>query len=177
MQLLAVGRSISGVKGAPASYKISSGRGLPKFAPVGRPVSLMPAVEIKSQSGLFEDLGPVQSGLKSSPASIRENISASPVPEFPGHDEALIAARRRKFLKRLFSPKGPITTPRAMVQSELRLESVKVMRNDLSDTDFELVAAKPVPKPVVGGEVTWRRKWNGWWRIWVSVFGLRRSRT
>ena len=33
-----------------------------------------------------------------------------------------------------------------MVQGELSLDSVKVMRNDLAETDLEVVPARPAPK-------------------------------
>ena len=37
-------------------------------------------------------------------------------------------------------------SPRPVVQGELSLEKVKVMRNDLSDTDLEIVPARPAMK-------------------------------
>lgn len=41
---------------------------------------------------------------------------------------------------------GRSKAPRAVVQGELSLEKVKVMRNDLSDTDLEIVPARTVKK-------------------------------
>jgi hypothetical protein len=66
--------------------------------------------------------------------------------------------------------------PRAAVQGELSLDNVKPLRNDLSDTDLELVAAVRKPEvtpesvkigsmeiPVVKGVLVWDRL-RGWIR-------------
>jgi len=42
---------------------------------------------------------------------------------------------------------------RQPVQGELSLDNVKVMRNDLSDTDFEFVAKPAAPKKAASTEV------------------------
>jgi hypothetical protein len=66
--------------------------------------------------------------------------------------------------------------PKSLVQAELSLESVKVVRNDLSDCDLELVQPKPPqpltsatqvspksPSPVVSG--------TAWSRVTGKLFG------
>jgi len=72
---------------------------------------------------------------------------------------------------------------RAPVQTELSLERVKVMRNDLSDADLEVVPARPAkpvvaapavrpasrPEPVTAGEAT---TWN---RLTSRFFGARET--
>src|SRR5262249_2941028 len=42
---------------------------------------------------------------------------------------------------------------RQPIQGELSLDNVKVLRNDLSDTDFELVAKPEPPKKAVRAEI------------------------
>jgi hypothetical protein len=65
-------------------------------------------------------------------------------------------------------------TDEAMVQAELSLDRVKVVRNDLSDSDLEIVPAKkppqvPLPAPVPTAE---KASEGGWGRVTGRLFGI-----
>jgi hypothetical protein len=71
----------------------------------------------------------------------------------------------------------------ALVQAELRLDSVKVVRNDLSDSDLEIVAAKtpkgsatkPSPGPAEGASAPAAGQCettdSAWGRVGARLFG------
>ncbi|MDB6121927.1 MAG: hypothetical protein JWQ71_920 [Pedosphaera sp.] len=66
---------------------------------------------------------------------------------------------------------------RTHVQTELSLEKVKVMRNDLSDTDLELVRAKKsaaqpkAPQPILQQPVMVKSEPTTWGRLTSRIFG------
>ena len=70
--------------------------------------------------------------------------------------------------------------PRSAVQGELSLDNVKPLRNDLSETDLELVAAVRKPEPAPGVvriesvDVPVVRT-SSWWRRLRGVFGRGRQ--
>jgi hypothetical protein len=63
---------------------------------------------------------------------------AEPSPRRTGLKAFLLWGRARKL--------KPAVAGQPMVQGELSLDSVKVMRNDLAETDLEVVPAKPAPR-------------------------------
>lgn len=191
MQLLTVGRSLGRVGDEPSRYKMTQQSLLPKFGSVNaaenrtRGVSgtTNPAVtradarEAKSSSAAAindrKQMNAVQSELERKPAP----SDVAPKPAFP--------RGRWTFFKNPFSraPK-PAAVATAPVQSELSLDMVKPVRNDLSDSDLELVQAarrraeapvQPVPPasvaPVVAGTEPVAAEGAAWNRIKNQFFG------
>lgn len=172
MQLLTVGRSLDRISDEPSRYKMTQQTLLPKFGSVN-------ATEVRAR-GLSETKNPViapaaAGKAKAESATARNDrkqmnavqpetdrkvapANAAPKPAFPRGRWTLF---RNPFAK---APK-PEAATRAPVQSELLLDAVKPVRNDLSDSDLELVqaarrsaeveaqapspAAVPAPAPVV----------------------------
>ncbi len=148
MQLLTVGRSLDRISDEPSRYKMTQQTLLPKFGSVN-------ATEVRAR-GLSETKNPViapaaAGKAKAASATARNDrikmnavqqemerkaapVSAAPKPAFPRGRWTLF---RNPFAK---APK-PEAVTRAPVQSELLLDAVKPVRNDLSDSDLELVEA------------------------------------
>lgn len=161
MQLLTVGRSLDRISDEPSRYKMTQQTLLPKFGSVN-------ATEVRAR-GLSETTSPViapaAAGKTKAESATAKNerkkmnavqpemerqaapASAAPKPAFPRGRWTLF---RNPFAK---APKPDVVT-RAPVQSELLLDAVKPVRNDLSDSDLELVQAArrtaevKVPAPV-----------------------------
>jgi len=155
-QLLAAGRSFAGQKDRVGRYRQVNPKSIPKFDAGGSP---------RRQ---------VSAGSSSAEAEARENQaqSAQPQPAVKVHEPvarpkgALSLGpicradlpRKPTFWARLLSLVWPAkrreglqkgsTASKRPIQVELRLEQVKVVRNDLSDTDLELVPSKPKPREV-----------------------------
>jgi hypothetical protein len=175
MQLLTTGKSFSGIKDSEPRYRVTHQRVVPQFGPVknpfcatghldnpraevgrkseGAPVSSQPRVaaatpvpapEPASPSGATRTNGPTLRLRSDQPVAANNFLSRA-------------AAWRSKWaakLTALFSrasgkpAKVTLTGPaRAHVQGELALDRIKVVRNDLSDADLEVVPAKlPITK-------------------------------
>ena len=78
-------------------------------------------------------------------------------------------------IKNPFRAKPAMPSVTAPVQGELALETVKVVRNDLSDSDLEVVPAvlavpEPPPKPVAAPEAH-AVEGSNWGRITSRLFG------
>lgn len=185
MQLLTVGRSLGRIRDEPSRYKMTQQSLLPKFGAVHAPETQV--------RGLSETTNPVFARADASKANAagaatindRKNMSAvqpelqgkvAPVgavdrPVFPRGRWTLF---RNPFLKTP-KPAKPLPAP---VQSELSLDAVKPVRNDLCDSDLELVqvarrnagadvkAAEPASpavsvasesQPAAANEVVWGR--------------------
>ena len=148
MQLLTVGRSLDRISDEPSRYKMTQQTLLPKFGSVN-------ATEVRAR-GLSETTNPViapaaAEKAKAESATARNDrnkmnavqpetdrkpapVGAVPKPAFPRGRWTLF---RNPFAK---APK-PEAATLAPVQSELLLDAVKPVRNDLSDSDLELVQA------------------------------------
>ncbi len=150
MKLLTVGQSLRGLNNEPNPYRITEQHLLPKFASVGRPVSLAPPKE------RFTKPIQVRANLQAiaiSPAAIKAGATASAAKAALDNESKRVVAERgeRKGWRSLFSV-ADRTKPRVrrpLVQGEMTLDTVRVMRNDLSEADLEVVvmAAKLEPKP------------------------------
>jgi hypothetical protein len=157
--LLTKGRTFKDMAARPGAYKLLANRALPKFAPKKRPLSeLARAVPQTTQASLFEPspeavkatvveqrktAAPPVEAVKPSPPVVSQSPFAQAAKP-PEKVRALLTWRRAvSFCKRLvqrfiFGHKGrPVygTT----VQTELALEKVTVMRNDLHEDDLEVV--------------------------------------
>jgi len=164
-KLLVAGRSIIGGRGE-ISYRISDRGYLPKFISPKNPFA--PAV--KAEPAPKADEAPVKPGLGSDGAKTQK------LPAFP-------AARPRKkswvgklnpisFWRGSRTPAPPKT--QCPLQAELSLDRVKVVHNDLTDADVEIVPIKsrtmpepetPVLPPGHNGD--------SWSRLSAKIFGAK----
>lgn len=214
--LLAVGRSVIGIRSEPTRYKMTQDNLLPKFAPVGRPVSLAPItqpeavpqvvvaparepqVDRVATEDLFAPPAPIAKPVEVVAQAVTHPLETKPVkakapaqPVTQRKLESLADARReqaRKWFKNPFAGVGKAKSERTLVQTELLLEQVKVVRNDLSEADIEVVPsavkAEPVtpapaqpqvtePQPVKPMEPATA---NGWSRLTAKLFNANHAR-
>lgn len=172
-KLLAAGKSIIG-GGGEISYRISDRVYLPKFIspknPFASAVKAEPAPKVEAAPAPKTDAVPTQKGLAADGAKTQK------LPALP-------AARFRK--KTWFSRFNPISFWRSTrapapqkaqrpVQAELSLDRVKVVHNDLTDADVEIVPIKsrtvpeletPIVPPAPGGD--------SWSRLSAKFFGVK----
>lgn len=128
MQLLAVGRSLSEARDRPHRYKLVT-NGMPKFD--------SEAVLVE-RSGETAVTGERLTQTKQAAQSMATETIESRAPDtqvFPRGRWTLAANP----FKSSYKPE-----PRRSIQGELSLDSVKPVRNDLSDSDLELVPRKVV---------------------------------
>jgi hypothetical protein len=78
--------------------------------------------------------------------------------------------RKNPFRPKPTGRKGP-----EPLQGELLLESITVMRNDLTETDLEVVPGAQVSGPRAAAEANPERARFVWRRIMSRLFGIRRS--
>jgi len=118
-----------------------------------------------------------------SPAPVEAEVPHPPNPA-TGGSKAMVPRAEGYFTltKLLFwqRPKadrqGPPPLIKPMVQGQLSLEAVKVIRNDLSDTDLEIVAAKPpvtgpTEAPTVSRFAKASSSETAWGRVTARIFG------
>ena len=74
-------------------------------------------------------------------------------PKGPGLFARCFAKAKGLFARKASNKSAIPRFSRQPVQGELSLDNVKVMRNDLSDTDFEFVAKPAAPKKAASTEV------------------------
>lgn len=146
MKLLTVGQSLRGLTKEQNPYKINEQHFLPKFAPVGRPVSLAPPKTRLAQAV------PVYSALRATPVTmptkraVKIATSVNGPAAYTVQRPAKIAREEKGWRSwfSFFAPSAP-RTRRPLVQGEMTLETLKVVRNDLSEADLEVVPAKLEP--------------------------------
>ena len=131
MDLLTVGRSLSEVRDRPHRFKVLSG-GLPKFGKPGAPAANRD-FEVAAALGVGNEARPERAAsdtMKTETiAEEKKQANSAPMHAFPAG---------RWTLNRFKA--SPASAPRPTVQGELLLDKVKPVRNDLSDSDLELVA-------------------------------------
>ncbi len=121
------------------------------------------------------------------PAAKDGHRNENPTPQLPARDAAARQSDNGKFTSRLTAlfPWRRVETgepfirelPKPLVQAELSLESVKVVRNDLSDCDLEVVRSQPPPPrqsaapigPQPPSRPTSHTRWS---RVTGRLFGL-----
>ena len=127
MQLLSASKSVLNIKDEPSRYRMSHRKLLPKFGPIPKPET--------------------------------ENRVASPEKGRSQKKKDLIvkdttenAGKRERFMSRWLKLANPFArrtaaaAPKPPVQSELHLDAVKPVRNDLHETDLMVVRRQPVQK-------------------------------
>jgi hypothetical protein len=191
LRLLTAGKSLVGLKDTEHRYSVARRGLLPKFASKKNPfraslgAEVGPSPEKEFPSGLNRsEPSEVNSSNGDGPtALLTQPPIEGPAPqtaplsssslEKPVADDARRMSRVwwSAFLpwigRRTQKPAVP-RFEKAMVQGELSLESVKVVRNDLSDSDLEVVPTKPLipapqmkpARPVITGAGTNASSWE-----------------
>jgi hypothetical protein len=150
MRLLSAGKSWVGMSDNAGRYQVTRQRLLPKFGRGANPFQPgAPAVESEPAPAPAAAASEPVKALKTT--QVIPELAAQPV-------RPALAAPAVSWWKRLagvfrFRPGRPaaaaVRLPRKAVQAELTLESVKVVRNDLSDADLDVVPANvKAPAPV-----------------------------
>jgi len=150
VRLLTAGKSLVGLRESENRYRLSSQRLLPRFEPKKNPFGSgshpqTEASEKPAEPAVAESMTTAAS-VTPAPMTQTEPVSA-PQP-VPPTGSLLSRLWQRSSVLGLFSARGkrPASIrPEAkrMLQAELSLEAVKVVRNDLSDSDVEIVTARP----------------------------------
>jgi hypothetical protein len=171
LRLLTAGKSLVGLKDTGNHYNVASRVSLPKFASKKNPFRAstrpeagpLPGEEVPSPPKLTEDnfvtprncdnsspASPTTSPLEGAPLQTVAQSSFEVAKSPTQHARTRSPSRWAAFLPWTRPKTEKSAIPRfekAMIQGELSLESVKVVRNDLSDSDLEVVPTKPVAAP------------------------------
>jgi hypothetical protein len=147
LRLLAAGKSLIGLKQQTKQYRDLGPGALPKFEGKKNVFRSSPQSDNSTQ--------PDSSKIPA--ASSEGSPRTTPMPQKDSHQPAQPTSWRRK-VSGLWSIKSKPAVPRfdkALVQTELSLDRVKVVRNDLLDSDLEVVSAvRAVSKPKQVRQVT-----------------------
>jgi hypothetical protein len=151
MRLLSAGKSWVGMTDNAGRYQVTRQRLLPKFG--GAPNPFQPAVGAAEPGAITDPAATPTAGevpaANLSETQVIPELASQPVPA------SQVAAPVQNWWRRIlgvFRWRGrgfaaaSARAPRPAVQGELTLEGVKVVRNDLSDADLELVPAKAKAK-------------------------------
>ena len=169
LRLLTTGRSLVSVRDTESRYRLTTQRLLPQFGPTRNPFG-SPARQEPSSVGTSRP-----------PAELGE---VSPKGEGRGHARGfwlrlvgLWSACKVKPGALIVRPFEKTATqaspqlPKRPVQGELSLDRIKVVRNDLTDADLEVVPATRMgPTPaVLGGKTVARAEWS-WRQVTSRLF-------
>jgi len=150
LQLLTTGKALEGVHDSSHRYQMTNQRLLPRFGSRRNPFAASKA----AASGATEPArAPEIPPVVKPPAKSVFSGGAVRQPEvgwlarWVTYAKSKIQDRFRKPGNAPARPVAPVSQP-APRQGELLLEGVKVVRNDLSETDLEVVKTAPVPAPV-----------------------------
>jgi hypothetical protein len=140
--LLTKGRTIRSFKKHASVYSLQNMGVAPNFS-TGKAKSPTPPHQPSqvSQSTLFEK--PQQPAT----APAMRPPAVAPVPSLPGTARRRLVELWGKIARRWSAPSKTSPFQNATVQTELDLSKVKVVRNDLSDDDLELVPVAKDEKP------------------------------
>jgi hypothetical protein len=137
MDLLTVGRSLSEVRDRPHRFKLLTGA-LPKFGKPGAPrmgANFEVAVPPRAGSEVRQERAGSDSMKTETIAEKQKQSAPTSMHVFPAGRWTLNPFKS-----------APASAPRRTVQGELLLDKVKPVRNDLNDSDLELVAVKKTPE-------------------------------
>ncbi len=146
LSLLTKGRTIRGLKERPGAYKLLEKSILPNFS------TAKGSVPTISHSDLFKE----EARENSQPASAEPQPTEPPKPREPAKPGSW--SRLSGWVRQRMpgSKEQPFQSP--AIQTELELDKVKVIRNDLSDDDLEVVA---IEKKATRREEVEREKTTG----------------
>lgn len=146
MRLLTVGHSFNASKSAAGRYRGPKGKTLPTFGFENQPEELMPPAPAPAAAPEAVNATPElkprpEPPAPPPPAGKPRTIWNAPVRLLRG----LLGRRPDPFARAKAAglrraSRVPVKTASRPVQAELRLDNVRVVRNDLSDADLELVA-------------------------------------
>ncbi len=141
VRLLTAGRSLVGISQPGNRYRLPTERLLPKFEarknPFRRTAASNPAPAAAAP------VCPAKPVIAGETKAKRSNWIAK-VRACLARLSECVSALKFPVFRRREGPAGSVRPPAdSMVQPELSLDSVKVLRNDLSDSDLEVVLAKP----------------------------------
>jgi hypothetical protein len=174
LRLLTAGKSLVGIKESAGRYRLTTPGLLPRFGAKKDPfrATTMPEQVQRAPGGPVEQAASL--GTKTGEASA-------------GRDSSEAVAEHGGWAGKCFSKVGAMLSRRGksgerpaiprfnkpLVQGELSLDSVRVVRNDLRDSDLEIVAAKPVqPSPPASVPAACApRPDNAWNRVAGRLFG------
>jgi len=183
IQLLTVGKSLGTVKDRPTSYRMRQQALLPRFGnaeakpwiypePDGGNVGEGEAVVRPSGTAvLLESAGTASTA---EPAVAKGPTGAPPESWREARRRRRTTEDRRPWWRRVFGRKPArltVVDGRGAVQGELGLDMVRVVRNDLMDSDLEVV---PVKRRGGGGEKT-GVEGRVWGRMFGRFFGVKRD--
>src|SRR5688572_23298636 len=140
LKFLAVGQSFAGLRGDKSPFAVRKENQLPTFSSNPRFRGKNPQAEEKLmvQADFLQEPTP---SVEADSAVLNEPAP----PSLPFQRSTPVAAAAGRPTKRwwsIFRFKWFRTQPSDLVQSELSLEKVRVMRNDLADSDLRLVLKK-----------------------------------
>jgi len=156
LRLLSAGKSLVGLKQEAARYRMSDPRAMPRFGSARNPFKARKGNQTEAKPSAALAVSPTR---ESSPrdAKVTPGVVQQPKNPAPTRLAARVESRLKRWLaqcgdklkfrrrekkpKRVVQPR-PVRGP---VQGELSLEAIRVVRNDLSDTDFEVVTRKSGP--------------------------------
>ncbi len=158
VRFLAAGKSLVGLTDNEGRYRLPNGQALPRFGRVGE--AGVPA----AAESMRQPLPPGVTEVASSDPGIAPVAAPVGVPVAPPSNppQSKLAQqlgtgedKKRSFLRKLFGGlpwyreapeiRGIPAFSRRPVQTELSLENVKVVRNDLSESDLEFQSARNKP--------------------------------
>lgn len=143
LRLLTKGHTFEGLTDRRCAYKLSPGRALPNFAaPKAQTFAPEPPAE-PLQKALFEPPRPRPAVKATLPAkALGANPSAPQALTAPSKERPVTRSvwpRAAQWWEKLFAWRPVPVKPAATVQTELALEKVTVVRNDLSEDDLVVV--------------------------------------
>lgn len=136
MQYLAVSRSFSSIDNRPTRFRMRDEYLLPRFSGTQDSEELQES----AGAGVSEPGQTDESNRAQVKGSAMQNNTAETVNETVASTQAAYPGGRWRIWR---NPFGQVSTAKAAetpVQTELRLESIKVKRNDLTDSDLLLVS-------------------------------------
>ena len=144
LRLLTAGKSLVGAKESMGRYHLSPQRLLPRFGAkkdpfraTALPEQAQRPANVPAQAAIGCKSPEVLSATRTSSKQAQNGGWAGKCLSRVG----ALLSRRGKTVERAAIPRFN----KPLVQGELSLDSVKVVRNDLRDSDLEFVVAKPVP--------------------------------
>ena len=143
MNLLNAGQSLSSAQDRPHRFKLKRDA-LPNFGNVDGAVRVKkPVVSGLEWGGTVLENAPLAGNEAMKTETVEQKTVKAPMVQVPTLSRWLPKGNPFK------SRRAPQPQPLATIQGELRLDNVKPVRNDLSESDLELVvAARPVSVPL-----------------------------
>ena len=135
MQYLAVSRSFSSIENRPTRFRMRDEYLLPRFGGTQDSEESHESAAGPSESGQAEELKCAQ--VK---GHAMQNKIAQRAPETPTTPQPANPGGRWRIWRNPFGHVSKAKAAETPVQTELRLDAVKVVRNDLTDSDLLLVA-------------------------------------